>query len=318
MNHRSSHVVGIFLFLGAIGLAQSPASVGQAAASERQTVFVNLAHIDAHDAGVALRQLGFPIEAVALDHNPKRLAMRGAVVDLAEIQKNVLPGLDVPTTTPDQDADNPAVAYIPLGNKPSPSLFQLLETVAGESEFALDQGNRLLVVRGQGAELQEIQNLVRAIDRPADSLSLQFFFIKGLIADGEAERTHTLPKELALVGNTLLENGLTDLALLAPVLVSSRDGQHFQTESLVRTAGAEGAPPVSLTIEGTASLLAATTMVQLDLQAVVMVDKTRAFNSQTAVSMELGSYVILAAAPGAVGDCDAMALAVRVVAPDRK
>jgi len=268
------------------------------------TAVVMLSHADASDVANALGSVGYQVSIRAVDNN--RLVIRGLEKDVQELELKVIPSVDVPRTHGQEAA---AVEYIRLGHQTPPNLYQMLETVAPQDRattYAFDQAKRTLVMRGDLARIAEVKRLVAAVDRPAEPLTVQFFFIRGQIDGAKGE--NNLPGGLEPVAKALMANGFTKISLLAPIVVSTRDGESFEASAQIATGTAHER---RLHVRS-ANLAVDTEAARLNVQARVESPEGLVFGMETAVTAKLGGYTLLAAAPGSTEDGDAIAVALRV------
>jgi hypothetical protein len=284
----------------------------QASGGAWETQVIPVSHVDARTLAQSLMQLEFPVRASAPDSS--RLILQGTSSDIKRAL-NLVGELDTPTVP--ATAAEESIAYIPLGQVPTDDLMSLVNAVAPggfDTAYALDEVNKLLVVRAAQPTINRVRELVKAVDRPAKSMTIEFFFIRGSIATGGGMESQ-VPPVLKPVADTLRANGMGGMSLLAPIIVNVHEGHDFQTESALAL---EDETRLNFYIEGTAHSPAGGESVQLEAKAhVTNIDsKDRVFTTQTTVAANLGAYTILAAAPGSAGGTNAIALAIRVTNSD--
>ncbi len=278
---------------------------------------VKLAHADAKDVARAVAELVFSVNiAVAQDNT---LILRGTAKNIQDVLDQVVTRIDVPSVG--GGGGRSLVEYIPLTNRATPALHQLLETVAPwnvGTHYALDPASQLLVVNAPPDQVAAIRGLVKALDRPAEPLSLQFYFLRGKVGAATSSEPAGMPKELAGVVRSLQAAGFGELSLIAPVLVNVNDGARFESNSSLGYGG--GAGELRITVEGTADLAADASAAELHLKVEVngryhdqsAKEQETRFRTDTTLSAKVDSYVVLAAAPGSTSQGDAIALALRV------
>jgi hypothetical protein len=281
---------------------------------------VRLNHIDAHNAAEAISEIGLPIRVASVDGNS--IILRGPSEEIERVISQVIPAMDAPQAGADGDEQT---HLIPLNVAPTGVLLNLLETATAGSRtrFAIDHQNRLLVVKATASALESIRKVVSQLDQVSPSLSVEFYFIRGSIGPPKQQDQDALPKSLASVKTALHEAGLTDLTLLAPLVVRTDSREKFRSKG-IKERQANEFQQLHFFVTGIARLQPDGKIVQLDLSAELsggykmarettepIVGQTD-FQLTTTITARLGDYVVLAASPSTTSDGDAVALAVRV------
>lgn len=305
------------LFAGLLVGLSIPIQTTQAKDEALATKILQLNHTHGRTIEIAIEALQLGVSVASIGDST--VILRGSAADIGTVSA-LIEQLDIPSSS--QEARLRTV-FLPISTRPSKNLIVLLQTVVSgpQSEIAFDATSRMVVVRATDGEIQALRQLLAQIDRPAQSLTLQFFFIRANIG---TEGENKLPAALRRIEKSLSENGFTELSLMAPITVAAEENQHFISHAGVRNED-ETSPrmeDLSLTIEGVARLQPQSKLVQLTLEAHVRGTYRRALDSpaaaafaiETTISMKLGSYVILAATPASTASGDAVALVVRVTA----
>ena len=198
-------------------------------------------------------------------------------------------------------------------------------SVGVASDFARDWiDSRFRVLMSDA--ITEIKQLLGQLDKPAKSLTLEFFVIRANVRDRDEYDAAPLPSKLKQVAKTLEENGFGNPSLIAPIIVVTDEGQHFESESALRSVYDEGALEETLLLEvsGEARLQPGGNLVHMTVEAEIrgnyldvsqgITDGEAHFDAATTIAAKLGSYVIIAAAPGTTARGDTIGLVVRATA----
>jgi hypothetical protein len=308
-----------------------PAAIAQEQPASRPELFpadwttisvVDVAHVDAASAAAAIRKLGMPVAVGAISDS--KLVLRGTEEGVGSVVK-VLDRMDMPESV---GASRFVTEFLPLGNIRTHTLMSALSTVTrgSSTRVAVDEVNRMLVARGSTDVIGEVRKLLTQLDKPAKSLTLQFFFIRASVGAEVAARADALPDALSHVGKTLAANGFGSPSLMAPIIVVAEEGEEFESESRMQAVYEQAALEESLVFEvsGQARVQSGGEHVHLSVHAAIRGDYVaRAkgadegethFDASTTIAAKLGSYVILAAAPSSTAQGDTIALVVRVTA----
>jgi len=218
---------------------------------------------------------------------------------------------------------------IPVRHRDVESIRNLLARNYGGrgTDIGADEENQSLVVRADEGDLESIRSLVRQFDTPRASLRLQFFFVRGVVGgddpnDGQPWEPG-LPKSLRPVAASLSEAGVSHVTLLAPLIANALEQERFAASGAVmESSGSE----VRFEVEGEARIGDDGQTARLELQGQVRrygigakIGEVRSiFSVETSLSVEVGDYVVLAAAPGTLEDTDALGLVVRVNRDDAR
>ncbi len=287
------------------------------------TKVIELAHLDAYEAAHAIGELPLPVSAVGMGET--KLVLSGTSKDIQRVLEDLITPLDVPTAG---GSSKMITEFLPLAGIRTDDLMSALRTVTTgtPTRLAIDEINRMLVVRGTSDAIAEIKGLLAQLEKPVKSLTLHFSFIRTSIGKRDTTDLAPLPNALKPVAKTLEENGFANPSLMAPVVVVANEGQRFESESALRTVYDEQALEENLvfTVTGGARLQEDRNLVHLNVDAKIQgeyLDESEGiangeahFHAATTIAAKLGSYVILAAAPGSTARGDTIALVVRVTA----
>jgi len=293
------------------------------APAAEETMVVAVSNIDARGVQNALNQLGFELMIAAPDAG--RLVLRGQPEEIGRAVQLVrqLDEPEVPASSKE------SVAYLPLGNSPIKGIMGMVETVAPSgpgTAYALDQINRTLVVRANEATIGKVRELVKAVDRPAETLKVEFFFMRGTVLSEDGGGKGEVPPWLKPVAEALASGGFQNLTLLTPVSITTRPGEDFTSTSALVSGDEE----LTFLVRGAADVSRGGDVVQLEIDLAtkalnvkrqaggeaVNVSHEQVFQAKTAVSARLGKLTALAAAPAATSEKAAMAVAIRVTRAD--
>jgi len=280
---------------------------------------LRLSHSESAPVVAAIKSLELPI--LAATAGPNMIVLRGAPADVNKAAEMVVTHLDVPETAAESGLET---AIIPLVIQPTSELHELVTAVVHNprSRVALDEVNRMLVVRATYDEIRTVQELIEKIDRPRESLTAHFYFIRATIGGKSAEGEVNLPPALEPVAKTLTDNGFGNPSLMAPITVVAHGSREFDSDSTLRLSDdPENQNQLSFSVQGVARLDPDGETVQLSVDAGMYGqygDEDAGgpfdanFNVDTTIAMKLDSYVILAASPSSTARGNAVALVVRV------
>lgn len=284
------------------------------------TRVVALTHLDAHALARTLGKLHLPVRVSPTDNN--RILLYGSSARVNDVIE-LIGELDVPEASEEGAAD---IHFIPLGQYPPGELLALIETVATSysTRVAMDEVNGMLVVQGGEREIARIRRLVEAVDKPSQSVTIYFYFIRASIGSDFDPEDHDLPKALAPVARTIIENGFGDPSLLATVIVTVDEGRRFEQKARLQgTTDNKVTEVLEFSVSGAARLQPNRDLVQIELSVVVeggysegeetfLSAGETVFSMKTAVATKLGGYVVLAAGPGSTATGNAIVLVIQV------
>ncbi len=299
-------------------------ALGQEGASKDDEAYelikpLRLSHSESGPVVAAIKTLELPVLVAAA--GPNMIVLRGSPADVQKAAEMVVAHLDVPETAPDSDLET---ALIPLAIQPTSELLDLVRAVIHNrlSRVALDEVNRMLVVRASHDEIRTVEDLIEKIDRPRDSLTAHFYFIRATIGGKSATDEVDRPPALQPVAKTLTDNGFGDPSLMAPITVVAHGSREFDSDSTLRLSDdPENQNQLSFSVQGVARLDPDGETVQLSVDAGMYGqygDEDEGgpydtnFSVDTTIAMKLDSYVILAASPSSTAGGNAVALVVRV------
>jgi len=285
----------------------------QESPAEQITKIVPIAHSDARTIAEALAIIepGLSVSAAG----PNLLVLRGPEVEVRRIVRDVVGPIETPQTRLMSEA---APIFIPLARTPNRDFRALVETVAppgASTQVAIDNANRLLVMRGSDLQIEAVRNLVSELNRPTRSAVIHAYFLKGYISNCKADGS--LPPVLTPVAKALSESGVYGATLLAPMIVKSTTGEHFRSDGNLSVEQSDGSiGTLKFQVSGHLNI-DDHDGVQLQIEGTVATARENKaqliFAIETTVTTQTGSYVILAAAPGTTPAGDCIAMVVRVV-----
>ncbi len=303
-------------------LVNAPAYLDQAAKQEvaapqtgvRDEVImtVRLNHTEAPTLAMTLRELTvLPVNLMPVGND--RLVVSGTAAAVQTVVEKYVPAIDVPGT----GESATTAAFLKVQHYPIDELMGLVHTVAPKGRVGLDELNRTLVVNATEPAVIAVRELLKQIDRPAQSVTLQFYFLRAA-KPGDA-KTETLPPALQPIGQALAENGFAQPVLMAPIIVMAQEGEKFESRSVFSPAATGGGSEMlEFFVDGSVRLQSAGEVAQLALRArmggVIRLADAHlepAFELHTSLAMKVGQYVILGAAPSSTARGDGVALVVR-------
>ncbi len=299
-------------------LAQKPQGTSLDKMTDQTIRVVHLEHADATLFYNAIEKLGLLVNAVTI--SKRTVLLRGPAAELQRVIDQILPLIDVPDMGADTET---STDFIPLSIEPTSELIGLLEAVVYGpwSRIAIDATNRMLVVRASEEEMEAVRELIEKIDRPRESLTVHFFFIRATISGESNSDGPNLPAALKPIAKTLSDNGFGNPSLMAPITVVAHGSREFESDSTLRLGDSpDGKNQLSFSVQGVARLDPDGETVQLTVGAAMYGEygdeETGEFNAHfevdTTIAMKLDSYMILAASPSSTPHGNAVALVVRV------
>lgn len=207
--------------------------------------------------------------------------------------------------------------FFPLKHRRAEDVGELVRRMitSPRTRVAVDEVNQVVIISGRTADIEAATRLVERVDRPQRSLQLSFFFIQGRIGAGSTDDQSMLPNDLGKVAGALKRNGFSNLSLLAPLSASVQENAHFSAGGMLATGG--GAR-LSFTIEGRTHQGAESESAQVSIDARIRRSPSATserwdtiFEVETTLTLKLGSYVVLAAAPSKNCENEVVALVVR-------
>lgn len=307
-------------------LADSPetsAAVGDASAMTSIQV-LRLQHNNAYAVAKSLADLRrgggvFPEFSVS-PVDDSTLVIRTSE-ELMDDVRRVVGELDQPATPADSGT---ATAFLSLGAASSSTLGPVLNTLVNgnREQFAIDDVNRRLVVRAAPAVVAQVEAFLKHVDSPPGPLHLEFQFLRGTLgADGKAD-TAQIPKNLKIVAEALGEGGLRSIEVLAPIFITTGGEGEFSSSSAINRKLPDGRNEVlEFRVNGGAQVIPDTAFARMEIHGQVFgqfgpADQTpdghTQFDLHTTLTLKLGEFVVLAAAPSTTSTGNAIALAVRV------
>ncbi|MCC7292741.1 MAG: hypothetical protein IT449_11840 [Phycisphaerales bacterium] len=261
----------------------------------------------------------------------------GTSEDLLRV-KRLIKDMDIPEAAPDYHTS--ALVRLPLQHYPAHELPSILGPTIDPNEirFAVDERNNALIISGSLGKVKEVEQMVKELDTPRQSLRVEFFFVRGTIG-GDGKAASSLPAALKPVAAALSEAGFQNLQLIAPIQILTDEGESLNGQAFSQEASldvpltAEGGASYrySFQVAGSAQLATQADTVKLAITAQVrgmkfggapgaatgsskpvQTDAPLEYRVQTRMSTSLGEYVVLSAAPGTTPDGNALAVVIRV------
>jgi hypothetical protein len=247
-----------------------------------------------------------------------RLVVCGSASDVRTMLEKYVPAIDVPGSSPASSA----ATFLRFQHYPVHDLMDLVRTVAPKGRVGIDEVNQTLVINAGEPAVAAVRELLHQIDRPLQSVSMQFFFLRAAKPGADGKQP-ALPQALQPVAQTLAENGFSRPTLLAPIIVVAEEGSRFESRSVlhVETEGWNN-ELLNFEVAGSVRLQSSGGIAHLALEAKVAGlsrawanDVEPAFELQTSLALKVGQYLVLSAAPSSTLAGDGVALVVRVVIP---
>ena len=198
--------------------------------------------------------------------------------------------------------------------------------------LAADTINQQIVVTGSQRDVQTIRELVTRVDQPTQALTADFYFLQGRIGAGKSAGDEVLPKALKPIAATLESNGFAAPTLLAPLQVHMDAGMWFESQSVLVSERVPNRTPTrtEFSVSGRARVGTDGKSVQLELKAnldtmtEIALSGGKAatlatpFSLDSTLTVQLGEYVLLAAAPHSTEHGDAVAVVVRITREQKR
>lgn len=265
------------------------------------------------------------------------LKVRGASDDLFRVRR-LIKEMDVPEAAPDYHSN--ALVRLPLQHYPAVELPRILSTTIDPNEVrvAVDERNNALIISGALGKVKEVEQIVKELDTPRQSLRVEFYFVRGVIG-GDGKGAPSLPEALKPVAAALSDAGLQNLQLIAPIQILTDEGESLGGQAFSQQASLDvpltsdggGSYRYSFEVAGSAQLATQADTVKMAITAqvrgmkygaapgagtgpsrAVQADVPLEYSVQTRMSTALGEYVVLSAAPGTTPEGNALALVIRV------
>lgn len=294
----------------------------RADAGDRTLKVVTLKHADANSVVSTLKQLDVPLSASAT--GPQTVVLRGSPADVQKVLDMLIAAIDVPGVA---EGSARSAEIIPVRHYPIREIGGLARYVAPKAALGIDEVRRTIVVNGTEDEKRAVRELLKQIDWPTRSAKVHFYFLRGAIGGGSAEKEAQLPSDLLPIGKTLSQNGFGRLSLIAPIVIGVEEGQRFESNSRLHLGEeASGHDDLQFNVQGVVRLASGADDAWLTLRGRMGGKYSRnkdttaelraetVFELDTSVATKLGNYVILAAAPSSTASGDAVALVVRLTA----
>lgn len=323
----TTYWIRVIIALG-IGTALSVGTVrGQFEQEARVTEVISLEHAELYSVLEVLSDLNnVRLDSVAGLPDANRIILHGPEKAVEEAFR-LIQQLDVPA--PPEKVEPPRrTHFIRIQSYPTELLLDALSVnfEAFEVRLAIDHVNRQLLVTGTEEEFVKVMELMARLDLPSQALQMDFWFLRGTVGGSETANGTALPSGLAPIAKTLAENGFASLSLLAPCKLGVDAGQPFQQQfSVVPSDPESGDEKLDFRLEGRTQFSAEANSIQLQLEArmtgrpIGRQDRNQPFAQfeiDTTLSIPLGRYVVLAAAPSTTDRGGAVALVVRVTKAD--
>jgi len=315
-------LISTSLLLGGALLADSGSQPSPVDQGKDTVQVVLLAHTHAELVAASIKELGFTVACAPVAEN--RIILRGGAVEVARVVKEIVERVDVPEVS----VGSTTVDYIQLSQRPPGSFEGLLEAVAPrdfDTHYAIDPASRLIAINAPKEKVAALRRLAEVMDRPTESFLIHFYFLRGKIGGGAAEKSRdTLPKDVAAVAGSLQAAGFGELSLVAPLIIQGVDGASFQSTVSQPRDGREEGDDLGIHVrgkpfaDGTGSVVQLELDVQLTGRSVQKKDSGNVVTyplllaAESMITVKLDSCVVLAAAPTAGADGEAYAVVVKV------
>ena len=310
-----------YVLLAAIGVAaHTSVTFAQEQEEKHVTEVIQLREVDLDQAMELVQELyGHRLQAVTGAYDTDRLILRGPVTVVADAMELILK-VDV-AGAPAPDA---TTAFIPVQTYPIEHIAPLVASLylEGAAQLGVDHVNRQLVVSGSPEGIAVIRDIVRSIDRPKQTLRLEFAFLRGEVGGASGNDAAVLPAAMMPAAKTLHDNGFGGLTLMAPLIVLVDAGKRFDASSTLAYGDQTPHEILQFHVEGEAQMHPGSEQFELELTATMEGQRTRRgtdgpqirawFSIETSVTTRLGVYTVLAAAPSSTEHGSAIALLIRV------
>ena len=179
---------------------------------------------------------------VGVDERTNSLVVVATADDLAMLEK-LLMELDSPVAAP----PDTHTAMVRLGRNAPEDLLNLIHTLVSKgTRVAFDEGSGMLVIRGTGADVQEVERLIKALEdgqgpqgrAPTEGQALQvsFYFIQGLLG-GKGALPPGTAEQADIGGKRSAVSEATWSKLEKPVTVEFED---VTFQEVIEDLGAQG------------------------------------------------------------------------------
>jgi len=249
---------------------------------------------------------------IATDDQAGNIIARGAPAELDALDEFV--------TEFDGARRAPETLILRIKHREAGEVFNLLGPFLAKQlvTVQLDNATQSILIRGLADRIQAVKNVVEQLDRPWPMLTLTCYFMKD-DAPGKGDRT--LPMSLAPAVQALGKYGFARPTLLTTVLIRCKANSSFDSSSGLTTATGE----LDVSVEGQARLDESGKIAHVDLVATVTPrqqpqpttrrapargggygggagygarqQRPAAFSVESVVTVPLGQYVVMAAAP---------------------
>jgi hypothetical protein len=308
------------LFLSALGFIL-PIGVAMAQEDDARVVtkVIGVQNLRVDEAvGLIEEMYGGELYSWAAVQGTGRVVLRGeqSVVDNA---LNLIREVDVEDAA--QESLDEVTEYLPVRTYPMERVTPLLQGLnvnMRRLNAAVDHVNRQLILTGEKNEVGAVKQLLAQVDQPESTLALHFFFIHSAVGPASDPEYLDLPESLLPTAKALVENGFENPKLMGLLIVRANSTQEFES-NWAQDQEVDGAQRLQFNLKGTAQVQRGSDTVQLGVTAQMRGHRaTRdqpvatVFELESTLSVKLGSYVVLAAAPSTTESGSAIALAVRV------
>lgn len=294
---------------------KAEATTAQPVPREEVLQTVRLKHRDAASVANTIREVThLPVSVLPIGGD--LIVVAGTASAVQSIVEKYIPSIDVPGA----GYSAATSTFLPVLHYPIGELMDLARTVAPKASIAIDELNRNIVVNGSEQAVTALRELLKQVDLPTKSVTVHFFFIRAGKPTGDTKDA-ALPSALQPIAKTLSDNGFSQPALLAPLMVTAQEGEKFESKSVFRSDSAgSGTDVLEFWVQGSVRLQPGEEVAQLRVNARMggIVEPGRAdygptFELNTSLAAKIGNYVILAAAPSSTSLGSAVALVVRIV-----
>ncbi len=249
---------------------------------------------DVNDVVVVLQNLGIRADIVA-NEGTNSIIVRGTEVSMKQVQE-LIGELDQYVSR-----DSSESAFIKLRHRSAREAAEMMRKAVLHSQnarLAIDEANQMVVVSASEEELESAKRLVAQMDKARETLSMEFFFIRGKVNHGQGD-PGTLPARLQDVKAALNEQGISELKLMALLSVQARAGSGF---GISGSGIFEADASKTFTIQGDVLEASKEGSARLRVEANVKVLGQKGgrgfFWIETTLVTEMGEHMVLAAAPG--------------------
>ena len=261
---------------------------------------------------------GLTLAIATDDQAGNNIIARGAPAELDALEEFV--------TQFDGAGRTPETLVLRIKHRDAGEVFELLGPFLAKQLMTvqLDNATQSLLIRGLGDRIQAVQKVVEQLDRPWPMLTLTCYFIKD---DAPGKTDRPLPASLEPAVESLAQYGFAEPTLMTTVLVRCKANSSFESGSGLTMATGE----LDVNVEGQARLDESGKTAHVDLIAAVTPRRPpqpttrratargggyggrggygggagyggrgtapRAFSVSSVVTVPLGQYVVIAAAP---------------------